>query len=137
RRDAAPPGRVGQVRSAGAVGGHPFDPALGWRKNFRQGRGALQEPEEVRRGAAGEQRSVTAGFNRRHVTRQDARRLVADPENTAMNADQGSTSHTSLNRGPRQPGTRKLLACDDTVRARCEVGKNLVDCPVLRSYSEH
>jgi hypothetical protein len=35
-RDAAPPGGIGEIRSARPVSDHALDPALGWGKNFGQ-----------------------------------------------------------------------------------------------------
>jgi hypothetical protein len=62
---------------------------------------------------------------------------VANPENAAMNADQGAASESSLDLGPCNAGPRKLSASHDTVCPGGEIGEDPVDCPVLCSYSEH
>jgi hypothetical protein len=80
--------------------------------NFGQRRGALQEPEEVRSGVAGQQRPIPTGPDGRHVPGLDARRLVADPENTSMNANKVAARHPSLDLRRAKAGIQQLAPSD-------------------------
>jgi hypothetical protein len=93
----------------------------------------LQESKEVRRGATGEQSSVSAGLDGGHVTGQDARGLVADPENPAMKRNQIPARNPRLDLGGAESRRAQFLTSHNTVRARRNCGDLFLDCPALWS----
>ena len=87
--------------------------------------------------APGEEGPFPTSLDRCQVAGFHTRRPVAHTENTAMNADQGAVSESCFDLGPCNAVPRELPASHDTVCPRGAAGKNLLDCPVPCSYSEH
>jgi hypothetical protein len=92
-------------RSARPDAGHAARGACG--HLWRRGR-SLQQTEEMRGGAAAEQRALAAGHGGRQVAGLDARRAVADAVDAAMNRQQRAGPEPMLELGERDAGAEKL-----------------------------
>jgi hypothetical protein len=94
-------------------------------------RGALHEAEQVCSGAPAEERAFAASLDRCHVAGFEARRLVSNTENSAMNADQRAGVHALSNLVSRHPGVEQLLTGHDAMRTAGEASENLFDRAVF------
>lgn len=94
-------------------------------------KGALQEAEQVRCRPAGEQGFRSACLDGRHIAGLQARRGMPNPENPAMNADQGAGLDPLEELRLTDPGLKHLLARHYAVGPPSQLGENSLDCPAF------
>lgn len=76
---------------------------------------------------SGQQSSFAASLDGRQITRFQARCRVADPENPAMQRDQGAGGQSLLDLVSRHPGVKQLLSGRDAVRTASEPRNDSLD----------
>jgi len=91
----------------------------------------------MRSGSDGQQRLLATGLHGREVARFEARRGVSDPEDTAMNADEGTGAYAGFDFVARDAGVNQLLASDDAMRAVSKLPENPVDRPALCRHQRY
>ena len=89
------------------------------------------------RGAAGQQGTGPAGFNRCEVPGFEARGGVPDAENTTMKGKQEPSCNPRLDLRLRHSGAQQLVTGYDAVRLRGQPSDLLLDGADLWSHIDH
>jgi hypothetical protein len=134
--DLAPGRRVREVEAARSSRPDAGHAALGARGHLRRWRRSLEEPEEMRGGAAAEQRALAAGQDGRQVARLDARRAVADAINPAMHRQQRARANATLELSDRHPGIEELATGDHPMLPRRQTREFRLRCPAFGSHHD-
>jgi len=136
-RDSAPARRVLAINPSAARGPDTGNAALAGRDHLGRWPRSLDQAEEMGGGPPAQQCSLAAGLDCGQVARLDARRLVADPVDAPVDADQRALPLALLDLLRGYPGDEELGPGDDPMRAPRDSGDHPLSRAAFWSHSNH